>query len=75
MDHIDTYKIVESSNVDEVNNLLGEGWFIIKTYTTCHPECPDNQTLIYSLGISAFEELLRNEGVKATDAFNPSDQD
>lgn len=47
---------------DEVNKLLGQGWIIIDTYTTCSnpQEVPNNQQIHYVLGITKKAKLIND---------------
>lgn len=48
---LDIKKVMETSDVDEVNRLLSENWRILATYTYIpYLDTPTSECLIYSLG-------------------------
>lgn len=49
---MDIKKVIETEDIDEVNQLLSQNWKLLTTYTYVpYPDTPLNQSLVYSLGL------------------------
>lgn len=44
-------KVIETSDLNRVNECLETGGIIINTYTTAYHDYPEDQVLVYSLGL------------------------